>query len=62
MAKSGYGLDSITELGQLAHMAELNFEHAVDVVSSFAGATRYRYFLPASGRLNRNQIMEENIR
>jgi len=36
--KSGYGLDISTELGQLAVMAELNQEHAVDVVPTFMGA------------------------
>lgn len=36
--KSGYGLDVSTELEQLAVMAELNQEHAVDVVPTFMGA------------------------
>jgi len=36
--KSGYGLDVTTELRQLAVMAELNAEHAVDVVATFMGA------------------------
>lgn len=36
--KSGYGLDATTELRQLAVMAELNAEHAVDVVATFMGA------------------------
>lgn len=36
--KSGYGLDASTELEQLAVMAELNQEHAVDVVPTFMGA------------------------
>lgn len=36
--KSGYGLDSSTELRQLEVMAELNQEHAVDVVPTFMGA------------------------
>lgn len=36
--KSGYGLDANTELTQLAAMAELNQEHAVDVVATFMGA------------------------
>ena len=36
--KSGYGLDLSTELEQLAIMAELNQEHAVDVVPTFMGA------------------------
>ena len=36
--KSGYGLDCTTELGQLAIMAELNQEHAIDVVPTFLGA------------------------
>ena len=36
--KSGYGLDVGTELVQLAVMAQLNQEHAVDVVPTFMGA------------------------
>ncbi|MEL7633775.1 imidazolonepropionase [Sporomusa sphaeroides] len=36
--KSGYGLDSETELRQLAVMDELNREHPVDVVPTFMGA------------------------
>ena len=36
--KSGYGLDSSTELEQLEVMDELNQEHAVDVVPTFMGA------------------------
>jgi len=36
--KSGYGLDMSTELGQLAVMAELNQEQAVEVVPTFMGA------------------------
>jgi imidazolonepropionase len=36
--KSGYGLDSETELKQLKVMAELNAEHPVDIVATFMGA------------------------
>lgn len=36
--KSGYGLDLATELIQLRVMAELNYEHPIDVVSTFLGA------------------------
>ena len=36
--KSGYGLDVSTELSQLAIMAQLNQEHAVDIVPTFLGA------------------------
>ncbi|MDU4960268.1 MAG: imidazolonepropionase [Sporomusaceae bacterium] len=36
--KSGYGLDTATELTQLAVMGELNACHAVDVVPTYMGA------------------------
>lgn len=36
--KSGYGLDLETELIQLRVMAELNYEHPIDVVSTYLGA------------------------
>jgi imidazolonepropionase len=37
-AKSGYGLDSETELKQLRTAKKLNKEHAADIVSTFLGA------------------------
>jgi imidazolonepropionase len=36
--KSGYGLDTDTELKQLAVMAKLNREHVVEIVPTFMGA------------------------
>ena len=36
--KSGYGLDSETEIKQLEVMKELNHRHPVDIVSTFLGA------------------------
>jgi imidazolonepropionase len=36
--KSGYGLDAVNELKQLAVMAQLNREHGVEVVPTFMGA------------------------
>lgn len=56
-AKSGYGLDSETELKQLRVAKRLNEQHPVDIVSTFLGA----HAIPSEHKENPELFLEEML-
>jgi imidazolonepropionase len=58
-AKSGYGLDSETELKQLRVMKQLNENHSIDMISTFMGAHAVPNFYKGKEDQYIDMIIEE---